>query len=353
MGDAEFPGDGEGMHALPDGATLAPDARFVIARNGAAFRTRWGRPPDAQIQATDPDIPVLARRTDLASGSLALNDSGDEVLLLTPAGLLADAVAYANGDYAALGLSGDLRPPSDAGLHRVTNGPDFPAQPDGRHRYLFAPPDPFAPLPTPAASPHTSPMLDDNLRAVWGSLAARSNFSPDGTAPPGYLLAAAYAQGLDFVAFADPILEKTGTERAEFLSFSPRSEGSVVVEAWGWGESPGAAAVVYAAPQRANLDPAGLLAHVRDRGRDPMAHRRPARRSRGRRHPRRRCGRVRGVDGLGPAVGGVRRGVAARGQQQPGPARRGGPGAPFQRAWPSPRRTRPASSTPWPPAGAG
>ncbi|MBP8107327.1 MAG: hypothetical protein KAZ38_06920, partial [Caldilineaceae bacterium] len=149
--------------------------------------------------------------------------------------------------------------------HRV-DGPDFPAQPDGRHRYLFAPPDPFAPLPPLPASSHTSPNLDTGLRAVWGTLAARSNFSPNGTAPPGYLLAAAHAQGLAFVALADPISEETGRTGMADLTFSPRQEASVLVEAWAWGDLLGASAVVYAAPAQANLDQSGLLAHVRDRG---------------------------------------------------------------------------------------
>jgi hypothetical protein len=41
-------------------------------------------------------------------GRLALDDAGDEVVLLAPDGSLADAVAFGAGDYTALGLIGPL-----------------------------------------------------------------------------------------------------------------------------------------------------------------------------------------------------------------------------------------------------
>jgi hypothetical protein len=108
LGDAERPGDGEGIYALPD-IVLGPGALFVVARQGSAFQTRFGRKPDAALEAAGGAIPQLARRTDLAKGKLALDDGGDEVLLLDPDLRLADAVAFGKGDYAGRALPAAIR----------------------------------------------------------------------------------------------------------------------------------------------------------------------------------------------------------------------------------------------------
>ncbi len=203
VGDAQRPGLSEGMYALPGGVVLGADTLFVIARNGAGFRERWQRAADAQIEPTDPAVPTLERRADLANGALALADGGDEVVLLNAAGELVDALAYDNGDFAGLGLTQALPLASNASLQRVP-GAFFPAVSDLRHRFLSGPPSPFVSvsLPTPLDIP--LPQLDQGLLAVWGSLGGHSNFSPGYGAPPHYTLAAAATHGLDFVALADP-----------------------------------------------------------------------------------------------------------------------------------------------------
>ena len=256
IGDAEAPGDGEGMHALPDGRRLAPGQVFVIARNGRAFRERWGRSPDAEIEETDAEIPNLPKRRELASGSMALNDDGDEVILLDSTSRLADAVAYGDGAYAALRLEGSLRAATGQSLQRV---PDFryPAISEVRHRFMAGSPQPFDVrlLPTPKVREH--PPLGDGLVAVWGTLGASSNFSADGFAPPHFVAAAAAAFGLDFAAIADPWIHHGDGMLGSV-------QGAVVnVPAWQWRNADGAQAVVYG-PQIADLstwaDLGGFLA---------------------------------------------------------------------------------------------
>ena len=177
---------------------------------------------------------LLPRRRDLATGKLALNNSGDEVLLLDPVGTLADAVAFTGGDYAALGLTGELRPPRDFSLQRVP-GYTFPSERDVRHRFLQAPPDPFAARSLPTATNVNQPILDDGFHAVWGTLGASSNFA-DETAPPHYLLAAAASQGLDFVALADPV--RHNSVRSNIIAVAAlrqeTAEGTLI--AYGTGE---------------------------------------------------------------------------------------------------------------------
>ena len=124
VGDAQTPGSGEGLYALPAGWMLAPGGRLVLARNGAAFAARFVRWPDGEFEDSAGTIPDLVRRTDLAKGEFALKDGGDEVVLLAPALALVDALVYRDGDYAALGRQGRLDPrrcrhdPAGAGATR-------------------------------------------------------------------------------------------------------------------------------------------------------------------------------------------------------------------------------------------
>ena len=141
LGDAEQPGSGEGMYALPD-MLLAPGGLLVVARQADAFRILYGRRPDVTLESAGDAVPQLVRRKDLAKGKLALNDGGDAIVLLAPGLLLADAVAFGQGEYGMLGLAGELRAPPGYSLQRVP-GTSFPMTADVRHRFLAAPPRPF------------------------------------------------------------------------------------------------------------------------------------------------------------------------------------------------------------------
>lgn len=250
IGDAETPGKGEGIYALPAGTLLAGGDLLVLARNGLAFRTQWGRPAHAEFAATDADTPDLARQRDLAKGELALNDSGDEVLLFNPAGAVVDVVAFGDGAYGVLGLTGALATPKGYALHRVPDA-RFPLVSEVRHRFLYAPPDPFTVLPLPAPLPKPSPKVDE-LWLAWGSLGAQSIFSPDGVAPPHYLLAAAAAQGLNFLAIADP------------LAVAPWQQPAAVVAlpAWRWSAEDDVNALIYNAQPQNVADTPTLLAYL-------------------------------------------------------------------------------------------
>lgn len=250
LGDAETPGKGEGLYALPTATPLAAGELLVLARNGLAFRTQWGRPAHAEFTASDAETPDLARRRDLARGELALNDSGDEVLLFDPAGAVADAVAFDDGAYAVLGLTGTLATPKGYALHRVPDA-RFPLVREVRHRFLYAPPDPFTAfaLPTPAVTPA---LAIDELGLVWGSLGAQSNFSPDGAAPPHYLLAAAAAQGLNFLAIADPT----------YVEPWQQNDAVTALPAWRWSAADDTNAIIYDAQPQTVGDATALLTYL-------------------------------------------------------------------------------------------
>ncbi len=234
IGDAEMPGDAEGVYALPDGRRLAPGQLFVIARNAQAFRARWGRGPDAEIEESDAQIPTLSKRAGWASGVLALNDGGDEVILLDPAFRVADAVAYGDGALVALHLEGALHAASGQSLQRVP-GFRYPAVAEQRHRFLAAVPQPFEVRALPVPQARARPALGDGLTALWGTLGASSNFSTGGTAPPHFVAAAAAAEGLHFVALADP----APAHGDEVLA---AAQGALInLPAWQWRNADGAA----------------------------------------------------------------------------------------------------------------
>ncbi len=246
LGDAAHPGDAEALAWLPDGAQIPAGGAYVVARSGAGFAAHWQVAPDAQFEPGDPDVATLARNDLLARGNFALDDGGDELVLLNPDGLLADALCYGNGDCAALGLAGRLDAPAGSSLQRVP-GPDFTSAPDVRDRWALLPATPLQPLPWPLPAAHTPVALPGGLLAWWGVLDAASTWSPGGALPPRALLAAAAAQALDFVALSDP------------APHAPMADAPVtLLPAWGW-QAEGDSAIIFA-PIRPAADawPAGL-----------------------------------------------------------------------------------------------
>jgi hypothetical protein len=254
LGDAETPGDNEGIVRLPEDAILAGGGIYVVARNAAAFRQVYGQPPDAEWEANDDTVPDLLREPRLGGGRLALDDGGDEVVLLDPSGLLADAVAYKTAAYASLALEGQLTLPTGLSLQRVPDA-DFAAVRDVRHRFLAASPRPFERRGLPLPAWREPVKLDVGFQAAWGSLGGASNFTPGFTAPPHYLLAEAAAQGLDFLAIAD----QTPTQPVRTL------DGITSVAAWRWREGDDEL-ILYDNILPADLSRAGIMAHLAGAG---------------------------------------------------------------------------------------
>jgi hypothetical protein len=238
-------GDGEGLVTLP-ALTLPPGALWVAARDGERFTTAWGRRPDAEWSDADPAVPDLLP----ASGDLALADDGDEVLLLNPAGEIADVIAY--GDAGAIaGLTGAVRASAGHSLH-LAGDAAFPTVRDMRHRAWSAPPTPFDADGLPGAVALSAVNLDGGLLAVWGSLGSQSAFSPGGTLPPHMLAAAAASQGLEYLAVAD-----TDRDPRDFAAAAPVA--LTLLPAWRWTGDASTAAIVYSDVVAHNANAAASL----------------------------------------------------------------------------------------------
>ena len=205
IGDEETKGSGEGMYVFPAGTTLASNAVLIVAKNAAQFHARFGFDPTFELVTSGSgltdmlSVPNLAKYGAWASGSLALSNSGDEVLLLGPSDELVDSVAWGNGNFAAAGLAGDADANAPISLQRYgaqdTNNMTFD--------FLHGAPSPATPVSPPALpAPIPGATMPGGMFAYWGDLHAHSTVS-DGSGPPRLAYAAARAAGLHFFALTE------------------------------------------------------------------------------------------------------------------------------------------------------
>jgi hypothetical protein len=103
LGDEETPDGTERMAAFPPGATVPPAAVVTAAASSSAFSAAYARLPDFEWTAVDPAVPDLITYTPwTAGGSIALSNSGDEVLLLDRWDTVLDVLVYGSGSYAGV-----------------------------------------------------------------------------------------------------------------------------------------------------------------------------------------------------------------------------------------------------------
>jgi hypothetical protein len=98
VGDAATASSQEGMLAFPPDAQLAADQVIVVAQSAAHFRNRFGWAPDYEIRDSDPAVPDMRTYYLWGQGEFALNNEGDEVLLLDPENRPVDVVNYGRAE---------------------------------------------------------------------------------------------------------------------------------------------------------------------------------------------------------------------------------------------------------------
>jgi len=206
IGDEEAQGGGEGMYHLPISSSIGPGEVILVAKNAAQFHSRFGSWPDFEMKASGkgyedtPAAPNLEPYHEWGSGSWALSNRGDEVLLLGPGDVLVDAVVFGSGDGEVVEVSGTLSAPAPRSLQRVlgADSDDMPAD------FAIARPSPGQLIrpPSPPEALPPSAELGGGLRAYWGCLHAHSTYS-DGSGPPRYAYAVGRANGLHFLALTD------------------------------------------------------------------------------------------------------------------------------------------------------
>ena len=100
VGDEETTGGREGMLRFPSGFILSPGGVMVVAFSAEYFYANYGFYPDFEYGSSLPDVPDMIKNLDYATGSLDLNNDGDEVLLLDVESMIVDAVSWGSSTYA-------------------------------------------------------------------------------------------------------------------------------------------------------------------------------------------------------------------------------------------------------------
>ena len=100
VGDEEIRGGGEGMLAFPAGGMVAPGEVLVVANNAMTFNLAYGFDPDYEMVDSNPLIPDMIKYSDWSNGSVSLNNTGDDVLLLDGNDNLMDAVSWGSSTFA-------------------------------------------------------------------------------------------------------------------------------------------------------------------------------------------------------------------------------------------------------------
>jgi hypothetical protein len=99
LGDEETRGAGEGMYKFPDSSIIEKQKYIVVAKSAVAFEATFNFKPDFEFTPTDDSVPDMIKYNSWATGSLGLNNDGDEVLLLDKDDKPVDVVTYESGTY--------------------------------------------------------------------------------------------------------------------------------------------------------------------------------------------------------------------------------------------------------------
>lgn len=95
LGDEETRGGTEGMLRFPAAAFIDPGQVIVVANQAVAYSAMYGFLPDYEIVNTAPGVPDMQNYLTWGTGSLLLNNNGDEVILLDGREDIIDAISYA------------------------------------------------------------------------------------------------------------------------------------------------------------------------------------------------------------------------------------------------------------------
>ena len=171
IGDEETQGGGEGMKQFPGSASIAPGQVIVIANRATAFAASYGFNPDYEINDTDAGVPDLLQYSSWAGGSIALSNSGDELLLLDGSDGLVDAVSWGSSTWAFNPSAPDV-----SGGHSLERNPADVDTDSAGDWIDQASPNPGSvttgggdPMPTPTPTPTSEPGCGktSTYLAVW------------------------------------------------------------------------------------------------------------------------------------------------------------------------------------------
>ncbi|MEW6404041.1 MAG: lamin tail domain-containing protein [Chloroflexota bacterium] len=118
IGDEETQGSTEGMYRFPAGAGIAPGQKIIVALKATGFFALYGFNPTYEVIDTDASVPNMSVYSAWSTGTIALVNTGDEVLLLNGSDVAVDVVTFEAGVY-----SGVTAHPGVAVGHSIERSP--------------------------------------------------------------------------------------------------------------------------------------------------------------------------------------------------------------------------------------
>ncbi len=100
IGDEETRGGGEGMLAFPLGHKIDPNNVVVIAHQAKLFNDNFGFLPNFEISDSIEKVPDMNTNHDWSTGQVNLNNSGDELILLSIKESILDEVSWGDSSFA-------------------------------------------------------------------------------------------------------------------------------------------------------------------------------------------------------------------------------------------------------------
>ncbi|MFZ5886016.1 MAG: lamin tail domain-containing protein [Chloroflexota bacterium] len=99
LGDEETQGGTEGMYRFPAGASIAAGQKITVALRATGFFALHGFNPTYEVIETDASVPNMSVYSAWSTGTIALVNTGDEVLLLNGSDIAVDVVTFEGGIY--------------------------------------------------------------------------------------------------------------------------------------------------------------------------------------------------------------------------------------------------------------
>ena len=159
IGDEENEGGSEGMYRFPSGVSIGAKGVLVIAYRAITFADVYGENPDFEYSQSDPGVPSMFKYAAWSGGSVFLNNTGDEVLVLDDNDELADAVSWGSSNFAFIPSVPKVA--EGVSLERYPADMDTDTAGDWRGQATPAPGvvDLVPPIPTPDETPSAVPAL--------------------------------------------------------------------------------------------------------------------------------------------------------------------------------------------------
>ncbi len=200
LGDEISPGGKEGMVRFPDGYRIGGQEVLVIANRARNFKMNYGFQPDFELEDSDSRVPDMLPYPGWGRSVVQLNNSVDEVLLVSPWDQVLDLVVYGSSSAGSM-MAPVPKPAEGHSLERYPPEQDRDRPEDWRERShpspgwldqtpptlesSWTPEVSLTPVPIPTLTPATPGFTPTNTASAPDpSLTETGGVTPAHTSPP-------------------------------------------------------------------------------------------------------------------------------------------------------------------------